>query len=46
MIFSGYIVALVRDGRRTRIVMTDHTERETGFTPRTLERRMKKFGRY
>lgn len=37
------VVALVREGRETAVLMGDNTVRATGFTPVTLRRRSEKF---
>ena len=39
------VVALVREGSETAILMCDNTVRATGFTPATLRRRSEKFWR-
>ena len=39
------VVALVREGSETAILMRDDTVRATGFTPMTLRKRSEKFWR-
>lgn len=37
------VVALIRDGNETAILMRDDTVRATGFTPTTLRKRSERF---
>lgn len=37
------VVALIREGKETAVLMRDNTVRATGFTPATLRRRSEKF---
>jgi hypothetical protein len=45
IVISENVVALVRRGGRTRVVLRDGDERESGFTPLVIGRRSVNFGK-